>query len=84
MEESKVPPSVEYPLSSKYTLIIDGSIRYDDHFLFTVLATNTIQVIIVLIVIIRDQATNVLFEDIGDDRPIPTCIMESLVKVQCT
>ena len=29
MEENKVPPAVEYPLNSKYTLIIDGSIRYN-------------------------------------------------------
>ena len=27
LEESKVPPPVEYPLNSKYTLIIDGNIR---------------------------------------------------------
>ena len=29
----------------------------------------------------RDLAANVLFEDSGDDRPISTCIMESLMKV---
>lgn len=54
VEESKVPPPVEYPLNSKYTLIIEGSIR--------------------------DCAANVLFVDSGDDQPIPTCIMEALMK----
>ena len=43
LEENKIPPSVEYTLNSKYTLIIDGNIRLvlniewgglsDDHFL---------------------------------------------------
>lgn len=52
--EDKLPPDTDYPLSSEYTLHIDGYIR--------------------------DHAADILFEDMGEDSPIPMCVLDALMK----
>jgi len=36
----------------------------------------------VCICMCRDQVPNILFEDAGDDHPVPVCILDALLKVR--